>query len=636
MVRALIQEERKNISLVKKKTWIQGLAILLLLLPKIALSQFCEGSLGPNIFSEGDFGSGTTNIQQTDPQIAPGYTYTTLTSPVDGFYIITNNTGQWPSLFSSWLAITDNSADPEGYMMVVNASFSPGIFYREEITDLCENTFYQFSADIINIVRPPVTGHSLPNVDFLIDGQSAFSTGNIPQSGIWNTYGFFFKTDPGTTSLILELRNNAPGGIGNDLALDNISFRACGPEALILPGDEIKVCENETPTMLTAELIGNDFPTPFYQWQRLVNGIWQNISGATNSSYEIDPFILPTGLYQYRYLLANSASALLNPNCRVISEIKEVEVVPINYVVNDTICEGAFYTFGMDLLNTTGTYNASLLSSIGCDSLVELNLVVQDADQLNAVFSVFNPSCLGATDGSINIDMIQGGRPPYEFIITNSAGDTVSNNELPAGFYELGITDRFACSVNYTFNLIDPLPLVLSLGADQNLILGESFPIRPNLNQTVQFFIWSPTDGLSCTDCLNPIARPAQTTSYILTASNATEDCEVSDTLTLFVEEVERLFVPNIFTPDFDGINDVFTLYADAENIESIVKFMVFDRWGNTVFGATNQAPNTAALEWDGRFKGEPMGVGVYTWLVEAMLYGGEAYQLSGDVLLLR
>ena len=630
-----INEERRCLSLTEKVGRVRGIVVLLLLIPNIIIGQFCEGSLGANIFTDGDFGSGIDNVQQNDPQIAPGYNYTTMVPPVDGFYTITSNTGQWPDLFPTWLDISDNSPNGDGYMMVVNASFSPGIFYREEITNLCDNTFYQFSADIINLIRPPVTGHIAPNVDFLIDGQTAFSTGNIAQSGNWNTYGFFFKTDPGVTTLILELRNNAPGGIGNDLALDNISFQPCGPEALIFPEGEIKVCENQLSTILEAQLIGNDFPTPFYQWQILVNGVWQNISGATNATFEIDPFQLATGSYEYRYLLANSSASLLNPNCRVVSDFKNIEVVPINYLLNDTICEGSFYPFGMDLLSMTGTYNASLISSIGCDSLVELNLTVQNADQLNAAFSVVDPSCPNAADGSINIDTILGGRPPFEITIFTSNGDTAINNQLPAGAYEFEVIDRFACAVTYSFNLNDPLPLVLSLGEDQNLQLGESFPFRPNLNQTISFINWSPTDGLSCTDCLDPIARPTATTTYVLTVSNG-GGCETSDSLTLFIEEVRKLFVPNIFTPNFDGINDFFTLYADAENIEEIARFIVLDRWGNTLFSVANQPPNTTTLQWDGRFNGELMGTGVYTWLAEAILYGGEVYQLSGDVLLVR
>jgi hypothetical protein len=69
-----------------------------------------------------------------------------------------------------------------------------------------------------------------PNIAFLIDGQVVCETGNVPADQNWRTVRFSFTTVPGQTSVELSLRNNAPGGLGNDLAIDNISFRACGPE----------------------------------------------------------------------------------------------------------------------------------------------------------------------------------------------------------------------------------------------------------------------------------------------------------------------------------------------------------------------------------------------------------------------
>jgi len=68
----------------------------------------------------------------------------------------------------------------------------------------------------------------------------------------WNTYGFTFTTGPGVTEVSLSLVNNAPGGIGNDLILDNISFQACGPEALILPETVANICEDGDPITLDA------------------------------------------------------------------------------------------------------------------------------------------------------------------------------------------------------------------------------------------------------------------------------------------------------------------------------------------------------------------------------------------------
>ena len=112
----------------------------------------CNGNLGENIFARGDFGSGTAPVLISNPNIAPGYNYTTNVPP-DGSYTICSNTGALNGLYPTWLAVSDNSDDPNGYMMVVNASFDPGLFYEEFVDGLCENTLYEFSADILNLIR---------------------------------------------------------------------------------------------------------------------------------------------------------------------------------------------------------------------------------------------------------------------------------------------------------------------------------------------------------------------------------------------------------------------------------------------------------------------------------------------------
>jgi hypothetical protein len=224
----------------------------------------CTGNLGDNIFAQGDFGRGGDIVVQTNPNIAPGFIYSTIVPFDDGRYTITNNMGLWPNNFPTWLEISDNSSDPLGYMMVVNATFAPGIFYQQNIDGLCDNTVYEFTADVINIVKSNVANHILPNVSFLIDQVERFTTGAIPQNETWKTYGFTFTTQPGQEQLTLTLRNNAPGGIGNDLALDNISFRPCGPMASIDISADGRVCENLLHPTLSA-IIESD--TGSIQWQ---------------------------------------------------------------------------------------------------------------------------------------------------------------------------------------------------------------------------------------------------------------------------------------------------------------------------------------------------------------------------------
>lgn len=231
-----------------------------------AIAQVCQGNFGNNIFDSGDFGKGTSQILMTDPGLAPGYIYTTTLPPEDGFYTIANalNASQ---IFPDWLPIRDNSRSSNGYMMVVNASFEPGLFYEETITGLCDDVLYEFSADIINLIASFSTDRIDPNVSFLLNDEVVFSTGIIPKNERWNTYGFTFTTNPGQTTMKLSLRNNAPGGIGNDLALDNITFRPCGATALILPTTVANICKDGEPINISATVEGAAFEDIFVQWQ---------------------------------------------------------------------------------------------------------------------------------------------------------------------------------------------------------------------------------------------------------------------------------------------------------------------------------------------------------------------------------
>ena len=231
-------------------------------------AQTCTGNLGENIFEDGEFGAGRPNISLDFQNIAPGYNFTTDVPPNDGSFTITNNTTFWGSFAAeNWIDITDNSPDPDGYMMVVNASFEPSLFYDQTIEGLCENTLYEFSADLINLIEPRLNDHIAPNVTFQIDGVNRFNSGDIPQDASWHTESFTFTTLPGQTTLQLSLKNNAPGGIGNDVALDNILFRACGPEALILPREIEQICEDGNPVDLIATINGDQYPDPAVQWQ---------------------------------------------------------------------------------------------------------------------------------------------------------------------------------------------------------------------------------------------------------------------------------------------------------------------------------------------------------------------------------
>lgn len=589
---------------------------------------FCDGTLGENIFTDGDFGSGALNVLASDLNgYAPGYEYQASPPPLDGFYTITNNTTSWGSFAQNWVNIGDNSSDPNGYMMVVNASFSPGIFYEKTIDDLCEGTLYQFSADAINLLNPSVVGIS-PNIDFLINGVVQYSTGAIPQDGQWNTYGFTFTTDPGTTSLDLAIRNNAPGGDGNDIAIDNISFRACGPEIIINTSIPF-ICEGETATLI-ANIIGSQYLTPVFQWQLSTDGgsTWNDVAGATNQ----DLFLgIPTAGNQYRLIVANSIGTIGNPKCRVISNVKEVEIVPTFFTSFDTICQGLEFQVGNSVYNSSGIYVDSLISTYDCDSIITTYLEVVPGLGITADLELVNPACSNDENGSILITNVQNGGGGYLYSLDNVSfqADPLFEN-LPQGEYMVSIIDQFGCQIDFSASLIEPLPLILDLGDDINLKIGEEYSLDPLINFPPESIIWSPSEGLSCTDCIDPIASTTSTTTYQLTVTDSL-GCTQSDEIIIYVDNTRNVFIPNAFSPDGDGYNDYFTIYGGID-VEEVVRFQVYNRWGTVVFSKNNFQPNDELLGWNGFLNGKNINTGVYVYTAEILFKDGLVERYSGDV----
>lgn len=600
-------------------------------------AQICTGNLGDNIFEAGDFGSGTDNVVQIDPMIAPGFRYQTIPPPNDGFYTITNDMRQWAGTFPTWDAFPDNSDDPNGYMMIVNAAFEPGKFYEQTVDGLCENTEYQFTADVRNILRPG-NNQILPNVSFLINDVIQFTTGNVPENQQWNTYGFSFNTGPGETTVTLALSNNAPGGFGNDLAIDNIEFRACGPEARIGGEETLSICEDGDPAPLLTVINGDQYDDPAFQWQQSFDEgmTWQNIVGENGETFLHTN--LSSGFYYYRYLLANGSVNLANNKCRVVSNTKIVYVVPKRYEIIDTLCAGLSFAVGNNAYNQTGTTIDTLVSSLGCDSIVTLRLTILPDPGLVANFNVVDPSCSDFENGSIQLTSVTGAVDPLELMLF----DTLQNPAnlfptLPEGDYPYAITDRYGCATQGTLSLRSPNPFEVNLGGDITIELGDIARINTTAFDTISAYNWLPAGISDCTqDCAVLEIAPQNTFQLTL---NATSDagCPASDSIQITVVKNRKVYFATAFSPNDDGINDNFTLQGAVPNVTVIESLEVFDRWGNQVFAGTDLLPNDLSVGWNGRdLNGRDAPAGTYVYTGRIRFLDGETREYSGSLVLVR
>lgn len=600
-------------------------------------AQICTGNLGDNIFESGDFGSGTDNVVPVDPMIAPGFRYQTIPPPNDGFYTITNDMRQWAGTFPTWDAFPDNSDETDGYMMIVNAAFEPGKFYEQTVDGLCENTEYQFTADVRNILRTGTNG-IFPNVSFLINDVVQFTTGNVPENQQWNTYGFAFNTAPGETTITLALSNNAPGGFGNDLAIDNIEFRACGPAARIGGEETLSICEDGDPAPLLTVINGDQYDDPAFQWQQSFDEgmTWQNIVGENAVTFLHTN--LSSGFYYYRYLLANGAVNLGNNKCRVVSNTKIVNVVPKRYEIIDTLCSGLSFPVGDNAYSQTGTTIDTLVSSLGCDSIVTLRLTILPNPDLVANFDAIDPSCTEFENGSIQLTSVTGAVDPLELILF----DTMQNPAnlfpaLPEGDYPYQVTDRYGCATEGVISLRSPNPFGVDLGGDITIELGDLARINTTSFDTIAAYRWLPEETTDCSAGCEVLEISPQNSFQLTLEATSDAGCPASDSIQITVIKNRKVYFATAFSPNDDGINDNFTLQGAIPNVTVIENLEVFDRWGNQVFAGTDLLPNDLSMGWNGRdLNGKDAPAGTYVYIGHIRFLDGETREYSGSVVLLR
>ena len=171
-----------------------------------------------------------------------------------------------------------------------------------------------------------------------------------------------------------------------------------------------------------------------------------------------------------------------------------------------------------------------------------------------------------------------------------------------------------------------PSAISANAGPDHTINVGETVTLTSTFT-TGSSILWSPDIDLSCTDCAEPEASPTETTVYLLTSVDA-NGCVAVDTVTVFVNPESIIFVPNAFTPDNSGTNDV--LYVRTEQVE-LLYFAVYNRWGELVFETTEVTEG-----WDGTYDGKPMDQAVFVYYVEARLNNGERVVKTGNVTLIR
>ncbi|MBK6821603.1 MAG: gliding motility-associated C-terminal domain-containing protein [Saprospiraceae bacterium] len=275
-----------------------------------------------------------------------------------------------------------------------------------------------------------------------------------------------------------------------------------------------------------------------------------------------------------------------------------------------------------------GVFVDTLNTINGCDSVINTRLIV---DLVTAALTVDSIRCYDEQFGGASAQAIRG-IPEFLFSFDDGRnfGKLNSVSKLPPGDYKVLIKDSLNCIDTQYFSLIVPIELETELENKIDITLGDKIILKPLLNFNPVTILWSPSDGLSCSDCLNPEVNILRSKNYTLTVTDRL-GCTTTAIVQIRVDNNTQIWVPNVFSPNGDQQNDFVTVFGN-HSIKQVDEFRIYDRWGNLVFLSGNFMVNDLQAGWDGNFKGEPVNPGVFVYYVKATRIDGTTVTLAGDV----
>ncbi len=303
------------------------------------------------------------------------------------------------------------------------------------------------------------------------------------------------------------------------------------------------------------------------------------------------------------------------------------------------IIEGDFES-SLIYVNKEGDYFVTTTDlDNGCSSIDTIHVNQYGSTILGLNCDINKPSCDGLENASLKVTEIFGGDAPYLYSINGLTYNRNPNlNNLEPGSYTLYIKDKFGCTYDTLISIEPATELQLDLGPDQSIHLGESFLISGSTNVDTSNLIkvkWVPLDqSFLCDTCFSIVVKPYQTTVYKLLIQDD-HGCIAIDDILIKVNTAPGVFVPNVFSPNGDRLND-FLKFNTGFDIQKIVKFSVFDRWGELVYFNSDFDANLDDYGWDGKFEGQDMNPGVFICQIEALSVTGKSVFFTADVTLVR
>lgn len=326
-------------------------------------------------------------------------------------------------------------------------------------------------------------------------------------------------------------------------------------------------------------------------------------------------------------LCAGAANGTINANCTG-GTASYMYSVSFNGSVIQSNNAGAFGNL------LAGDYVINVSDAKNCVKVANINLPEPPAD----VFEITTApvSCGGASysDGKIVITPVSILNQPYLYALDNGGNQQLNEfYNVSGGAHQLHIINNNGCTTDTTVMVAQPAEAVLEIiPGDTTIELGGSIQLNTSLSSfnpdSALSYSWSPNQGLTCTDCANPVVNSFEKTNEYSLTVTYNGHCQIVAKATVNVAGAPQPFVPNAFTPNGDGNNDVFMVFGEGI---SKINLQVFNRWGEKVYESNNQFDG-----WDGTYKGLLQNTNVFVYQVTATYLNGKTFDSKGTVTLVR
>ncbi|HLL41691.1 MAG TPA: PKD domain-containing protein, partial [Segetibacter sp.] len=493
----------------------------------------------------------------------------------------------------------------------------------------------------------------LADKNILCDSGIIHFSNNIVSSSRVSTYLWSFDDSTTSTLSSPEHRFAAPGNY--NVSLKVTSEGGCTDSTAMM----IKVTKTSFPSIVATDSTcagaSIRFSALLDDTSTLRKWNWNFGNGKTSSSQNPHAqFYNSAGSYNVSLSVTNSSgcvSTVTKPI--VINPVPSLKVSP-----NTSICKGnevPLFVSGADsytwmaldnnlsctnCANPTAnpsdniTYRVQGTTAAGCSSVDSVAIKVVSPLKVSVAENI------GVCNGK-SVQLIAQGAPRY--IWTPSAGlssvsisNPVATPTTTTTYQVIGYDPNGTMTcINDTASVTVTVfaPPVVDLGPDKTTSIRSNVVLNPVISNDVTNLRWTPATALSCTDCAKPEFIATNNISYKLRVEN--EHCSAEDQINIVVTYDNRvIFIPNAFSPNGDGINDVF--FPTGANASFVKSMTIFNRWGKQIFVLNNFRGNDPAYGWKGTWNGIAAQVGVYYYIIEFIGPNNKLLQYKVYVTLLK